>query len=233
VATLPVNNPQRILQALDSYLERQTRVVLFGRAALALGFGEKGAQFGATKDVDAILPNVEMAKIESDDQFWKAIESTNKILEPSGLYLTHLFTDRQVALTPDWLEKVVPIPSESYRFLRLFRPSSIDLILTKMMRNDAQDLEDIRFIMEQESIPSATLSAAFQRVLPLGVIELQEIFVKMQPIVLDLALEIESGAKARNKVGPSSISLDPDWWAKLTNPPTGSKGIEKDREIEL
>jgi hypothetical protein len=233
VATLPVNNPQRILQALDSYLERQTRVVLFGRAALALGFGEKGAQFGATKDVDAILPNVEMAKIESDDQFWKAIESTNKVLEPSGLYLTHLFTDRQVALTPDWLEKVVPIPSESYRCLRLFRPSAIDLILTKMMRNDAQDLEDIRFIMEQESIPSAVLSAAFQRVLPLGVIELQDIFVKMQPIVLNLALEIEVGAKAKNKGGPSSISLDPDWWAKLTNPPRSSKGIEKDREIEL
>jgi hypothetical protein len=54
-----------------------------------------------------------MAKIESDDQFWKAIESTNKILGPSGLYLTHLLTDRPVALTPDWLEKVVPIPSES------------------------------------------------------------------------------------------------------------------------
>ena len=174
-----------------------------------------------------------MAKIESDNQFWKAIESTNKVLEPSGLYLTHLFTDRQVALTPDWLEKVVPIPSESYRCLRLFRPSAIDLILTKMMRNDAQDLEDIRFIMEQESIPSAVLSAAFQRVLPLGVIELQDIFVKMQPIVLNLALEIEVGAKAKNKGGPSSISLDPDWWAKLTNPPRSSKGIEKDREIEL
>jgi hypothetical protein len=102
-----------------------------------------------------------------------------------------------------------------------------------MMRNDAQDLEDIRFIMEQESIPSAVLCVAFQRVLPLGVIELQEIFVKMQPIVLNLALEIEAGAKAKSKGGPSSISLDPDWWAKLTNPQTRSKGIEKDREFEL
>jgi hypothetical protein len=102
-----------------------------------------------------------------------------------------------------------------------------------MMRNDAQDLEDIRFLMGQESIPSAILRTAFQRVAPLGVIELQDIFVKMQPIVLDLALEIEAGAKAKNRGGPSSISSDPDWWAKLTNPPTSSKSIEKDREIEL
>lgn len=114
------------MQALDSYLERRTRVVLFGRAALTLGFGEKGAQFGATKDVDAILPNVEMSKFESDDQFWRAIESTNRSLESLGLYLTHLFTDKQVALTPEWLDKIVPISSESYRFLRLFRPSAID-----------------------------------------------------------------------------------------------------------
>jgi hypothetical protein len=105
VATLPINNPKRILQTLDSFLEKQTRVVLFGRAALALGFGEGGARFGKTQDVDAILPTVEMARIESDTQFWAAIALTNKTLEPSGLYLSHLFTDRQVALTPDWLEK--------------------------------------------------------------------------------------------------------------------------------
>src|SRR5665213_1000946 len=125
-----------------------------------------------------------MSKIEADDQFCRAIESTNRSLEPSGLYLTHLFTDKQVALTPEWLEKIVPISSESYRFLRLFRPSAIDLVLTKMMRNDAQDLEDIRFILTQERIPSASLKAGFQRVVSFDVTELREIFVKMQPTVL-------------------------------------------------
>jgi hypothetical protein len=90
MAASPINNPQRILQTLDSYLEKETRIVLFGRAALALGYGDQGARFGKTQDVDAILPTVEMAKIESDSQFWKAIELTNKSLEPSGLYLSHL-----------------------------------------------------------------------------------------------------------------------------------------------
>jgi hypothetical protein len=86
-------------------------MVLFGRAALALGYGDQGARFGKTQDVDAILPSIEMAKIESDGQFWKAIELTNKSLEPSGLYLSHLFTDRQIALTAGWLGKLVAIPS--------------------------------------------------------------------------------------------------------------------------
>jgi hypothetical protein len=100
MATLPINNPQRILQTLDSYLEKETRIVLFGRAALALGFGDRGARFGKTQDVDAILPMIEMAKIESDAQFWRAIELTNRSLEKSGLYLSHLFTDRQVRWKP-------------------------------------------------------------------------------------------------------------------------------------
>jgi hypothetical protein len=107
VAALPVNNPQHILKTLDSFLEKETRIVLFGRAALALGFGDEGLRFGATQDVDAILPSIEMSRIEADSQFWDAIDKTNKQLEPSGLYVSHLFTDRQVALTADWLEKVV------------------------------------------------------------------------------------------------------------------------------
>jgi hypothetical protein len=37
VATLPINNPQGILQTLDPFLEKQTRVVLFGRAATVVG----------------------------------------------------------------------------------------------------------------------------------------------------------------------------------------------------
>jgi hypothetical protein len=227
VATLPINNPRLILQALDSHLERQTRVVLFGRAALALGFPDSGGRFGATKDVDAILPNVEMAQIESDDQFWKAISDTNKGLEPSGLYLTHLFTDKQVLLTPGWYEDIVSIPSDDYRFLRISRPSAIDLILTKMMRNDEQDLEDIRFIMLNEKISPKSLKLAFQSISPHEIAELQAIFLKMQPIVLNLALEIESIPF------DASRSLDPEWWSKLTDQQKGDRSFEIDREMDL
>src|SRR5208282_1594745 len=172
MAASPINNPQRILKTLDSYLDKETRIVLFGRAALALGYGNQGARFGKTQDVDAILPTVEMARIEADGQFWKAIELTNKRLEPAGLYVSHLFTDRQIALTPGWLDKIVLIPSGGYKCLQLFRPSSLDLILTKMMRNDREDLEDIRFILSQENIDQKHLDFAFSGLAPLEVPEL-------------------------------------------------------------
>jgi len=233
VATLPVNNPRRILETLDSFLERETNIILFGRAALTLGFGEVGKRFGTTQDVDAILPTVEMSRIESDSQFWEAIDKTNKQLESSGLYVSHLFTDRQVALTVDWLEKTVEIPSGEYRFLRLSRPASADLILTKMMRNDREDLKDIAFILEQEPVDPIVLEGAFKNALPLEMPELQTIFVKMQPIVLSLAHVIEAD---RIKGGPSResfYSLDPDWWEKMTNPPQREKENDKDLGLSL
>ena len=61
-----MNNPERILQTLDRHLRQPTRIVLFGRAALALGYGIQGSVFGVTQDVDAILPVIEMARIEAD-----------------------------------------------------------------------------------------------------------------------------------------------------------------------
>jgi hypothetical protein len=187
MAQMPLSNPERILRVLDSHLERETRIVLFGRAALAMGFGSAGIPFGKTMDVDAILPTVEMEKIEADDQFWKAIDLTNKSLVPDGLYISHLFTDKQVALTPDWLSKIVPIEANGFKHLRLFRPSSVDLVLTKMMRNDRQDIDDIRFILEHERVERADIEKAFAAVKPHEVRELQQIFVEMQPLVRGMA----------------------------------------------
>jgi hypothetical protein len=233
VAALPINNPRHILQTLDSYLEKETRIVLFGRAALTLGFGDFGRRFGTTQDVDAILPTVEMARIESDTQFWEAIDNTNKRLEPSGLYVSHLFTDRQVALTVDWLDKTVKIPSDEYQFLRLLRPSSLDLILTKMMRNDREDLGDIRFILEQENISPSSLESAFRSARELEVPELQAIFLKMQPVVHDIALAIDGNRSSGGISGPSSYPLDPDWWSKLTNEMPQKRSLEKDRGLSL
>jgi hypothetical protein len=233
MATLPINNPQRILQTLDSYLEKETRIVLFGRAALALGFGNLGTQFGKTLDVDAILPSVEMSKIESDIQFWNAIELTNKSLAPTGLYISHLFTDRQVALTSSWLSKIVAIPSGSYKFLQLFRPSSLDLILTKMMRNDREDLEDIRFILGHDKIGQSQLDLAFSSTGTLEVQELQKIFEQMQPVVRTLAVQMELTREKEIGTGPTQNTRDPDWWSKFVEPPALDREKDKDKEIEL
>lgn len=141
-------NPERILRCLDSHLRRPTRLILHGRAALALGFPDAPAAFGATLDVDAILPEIELSAIEADDQFWLAIEATNADLDPDGLYLTHLFTDSQIILSPDWLTSIRPIALSGLSHLQLFRPSTENLILTKMMRIDPQDREDIGFLLQ-------------------------------------------------------------------------------------
>jgi hypothetical protein len=51
-----MNNPQRILETLDRHLTAPAELILFGRAALALGYPGGPATFAATRDVDAILP---------------------------------------------------------------------------------------------------------------------------------------------------------------------------------
>jgi len=174
-----------------------------------------------------------MARIESDGQFWKAIELTNKSLESSGLYLSHLFTDRQIALTPNGLDRIVAIPSGGYRFLLLFRPSSLDLILTKMMRNDREDLEDIRFIISQGEISQSELDMAFASSRPLEAPELRTIFVGMQPVVRKIALEMNSIRNGKSRSESTAHPVDPDWWSKLTRPPTVERDKGKDREVEL
>lgn len=142
-----MNHPEHILRTLDSHLCKPTRLILYGRAALALGFANAQPQFHATMDVDAILPEVEMSLIEADESFWNAIEKTNEQLQSTGLYLTHLFTDSQVILRPLWLEHLTSIDLPGLRFLQLSRPSIEDLILTKMMRVDPQDRSDIHFLL--------------------------------------------------------------------------------------
>ena len=229
MAQMPLSNPERILRVLDSHLERETRIVLFGRAALAMGFGSAGIPFGKTMDVDAILPTVEMEKIEADDQFWKAIDFTNKSLVPDGLYISHLFTDKQVTLTPDWLSKIVPIEANGFKHLRLFRPSSVDLVLTKMMRNDRQDIEDIRFILAHERVERADIEKAFAAVRPHEVRELQQIFVEMQPLVRGMAAPSKG---LRENLPGGDTKLDSDWWLKLTQPLKEPPARERDREIE-
>ena len=183
-----MNNPERILHTLDRHLCQPTRIVLFGRAALALGYPAAPPEFGVTQDVDALLPAVEMARIEADRQFWDALEAANKELEPTGLYMTHLFTDEQVVLTVDWLQKIVAIrPKTAFRHLELFRPSGADLILTKMMRNDPQDVQDIRFLLAQEKIATAQLTQAFYDARVPPVPEIAQTFQAMQPAVLAMA----------------------------------------------
>jgi hypothetical protein len=112
----------------------------------------------------------------------------------------------------------------------MFRPSAVDLILTKMMRNDPQDIGDIRFVISQEKIEPAELERAFASARPLDIAELQEIFITMKPLVRELAAPSKSiGEVAQNR----ARNLDPDWWSKLTQPSEPGRSKEKDLGLEL
>src|SRR5205085_368701 len=99
----------RILQTLDRHLTQPTEITIFGRAAIALGFPNSPPDFAATHDVDAILPLQWLAAEDQNIDFWTAQQKTNAELEPEGLYITHLFREQDIILTPEWLTARVPL----------------------------------------------------------------------------------------------------------------------------
>ena len=100
-----MNNPLHILQTLDRHLTASAEITLFGRAALALGYAGSPATFATTHDVDAILSLAWLAAEDQNLDFWQAQQQTNAELESEGLYITHLFREVEVIITPDWLPR--------------------------------------------------------------------------------------------------------------------------------
>jgi hypothetical protein len=139
-----MSNPLRILRTLDEQLTLPAEITLFGRAALALGYLKAPSHFHNTQDVDGILPLTWFRPPDEHQDFWEAVEHTNIKLESDGLYLTHLFREIDVILQPDWLSRRVRLDLDLQK-LAVFRPATVDLILTKMARADDDDLQDIEF----------------------------------------------------------------------------------------
>ena len=137
-----MSNPLRILRTLDQHLTAPAEITLFGRSALALGYAQAPDHFHNTQDADGILPLAWLQPPDEHQDFWQAVQRTNIELEADGLYLTHLFREVDVILQPDWLNHRLRLDVE-LRKLTVFRPATIDLILTKMARADDDDLDDI------------------------------------------------------------------------------------------
>jgi len=114
------------------------------------------------------------------------VQRTNTELEPDGLYLTHLFREIDVILQPDWINHRVRL-DVGLRKLTVFRPATIDLILTKMVRADDDDLQDIQFMLRQESLTRDQLETAFSRARVPDMPEIRELFNRARPKVLALA----------------------------------------------
>ena len=183
-----MDNASLILQTLDEHLDHSVRLVLYGRAALQLGFACPPQGVAQSKDVDCIIPMADLETLTADEGFWNAQEATNLKLRPLGLYITHLFSEEQVFLRQNWVQFVVPITESSLRNLRLFRPAALDLVLTKMMRgDDAQDMADAEFLIRHDQITESQLLEAFAQMKPIELVELRDEFAKAKPVVLKVA----------------------------------------------
>jgi hypothetical protein len=77
-------NAERILLALDSYLDHEVQFVVYGRAAIALGFINPPEAVGRSLDVDAIIPASQTLRLQQDINFWDAQEAANRDLEKDG-----------------------------------------------------------------------------------------------------------------------------------------------------
>lgn len=198
-----MDNPSLILLAVDRRLDHPVRLVIYGRAALCLGFESAPPEAARTQDVDAIISTTQAQELQQDSAFWDAIEGANAELAASGLYLTHLFSETEVFLRRDWLNHLVPVNRPSLRHLQLFRPATLDLILSKMMRgDDPQDLADAGFLIRHDRISEQRLLEAFAEMKPVTLVELRDAFAKARPLVLEMVRAV--AAEPANDAPPSA-----------------------------
>ncbi len=180
-------NAERILLALDDHLDHEVSLVIYGRAAIALGFVNAPEAVSRTLDVDVIIPVSQVPRFREDNNFWDAQEATNRDLERDGLYITHLFAADQLFLRRGWEQSLVPIIRPATRRLRLFRPATLDLILTKMMRgDDPQDMADIAFLIRHDQVTPDQIESAFSEAVIPDLGELRDAFERAKPRVREL-----------------------------------------------
>ena len=191
-----MNNPERILYELDQRLKGTLELNLFGRAAIALGYIDHEQKHGSTHDVDAILAHADLETTETASNFWEIQEELNKALEPDGLYMTHIFMEDQIIIQPDWKDNRVEIRTE-YKNIKLYRPSTVDLILTKMMRDDPQDMQDIAFLIKQDRITPTEIENAIQNARFPDIPEIIELFNKAKETVKKLAADSQNAGMIR------------------------------------
>lgn len=193
-------NAERILQTLDNWLDHEVSLVVYGRAAIALGFANPPAPVTKSLDVDAVIPLSQVGRFQADQNFWDAQEATNRELEKEGLYITHLFAADQVFLRRDWEQHLLPITRPPTRSLRLFRPATLDLILTKMMRgDDPQDLDDIAFLAQHDHVTVEQVEGIFASAVIPDLVELRDAFERAKPRVREI---VRAGLEGRGASGP-------------------------------
>ncbi len=184
-------NAERILGTLDQGLDHEVPLVICGRAAIALGFESPPDPVTHSLDVDGIIPISRVESLLADSNFWSAQEAANRELDKDGLYITHLFRADQIFLRRDWEQHLVPITRPPTRWLRLFRPATLDLVLTKMMRgDDPQDSADIAFLIRHDRVTVEQIENALAEAVIPDLVALRDAFERAKPLVRELAREL-------------------------------------------
>ena len=155
-------NAQLILNELDARLNMPVELTLYGRAAIQLGFKNPPEDALLSMDVDAVFWIGQAEQLNEKTNFWEAVEQVNRALGEQGLYISHFFEEDMVILRPDWKERRAKIES-SFRKIDLFRLSDVDLLLSKLMRDDPQDQQDALFITKEAGLSLADIQSAIQR----------------------------------------------------------------------
>ena len=111
------------------------------------------------------------------------------------LFRSHLFGEHQVFLRRQWEGEIVPVLRPPLRFLRLSRPATLDLLLTKMMRgNDSQDMDDIDFLIRHDRLTTPQIEGAFRDAVLPDSQELRDAYDRARPTVLALAAKAAANA---------------------------------------
>jgi hypothetical protein len=178
-----MSNAERVLRALGARLNRVVELVLYGRAALQLGFPNPPGEYAQSRDVDVVLWLGQADELAATTNFWESVEAVNREFSHEELYLSHLFEETQVVLRPDWRKYCVRIPGD-WPNLALRRLGDLDLFLSKLMRDDPVDLADARFIVERARLTTEQIRSAIQSARVPDIPEVQEQFALCSKRVL-------------------------------------------------
>ena len=170
-----MSNSLRLLKRLDELLDSPVELTLYGRAALELGFTAPKPEYSRSLDVDIVLWIGQAEELDDIGNFWKALEQLNEEFDADGLYISHLFEENQVILSRQWRRRRAAIPL-SFSRLKLYRLSDMDLLLSKLMRYDPTDLEDILFIIASANLPPGDISLELANALIPDLPEIREQF---------------------------------------------------------
>ena len=182
-----------ILGALDAALHANVELTLYGRAALQLGFEQPLEEFAMTRDVDAVLWKGQPEELLAETDFWEAVEKTNAALSDQELFISHFFTEDQVILHPDWRDRRVFIDGPWAR-LSIYRLGDLDLLLSKLMRDDPIDQADALFIAQAGRLSLDQIRGALAAARLPESPEVREQFMSAQSRLLARVEGTESGS---------------------------------------